>query len=982
MLYHTSLLLPLLLVLWCSSTITTSTATQQQQQQQQQRRNGRNGYIVELLRPPSESTFFDSGDGDQHSPNRKVVRYTYDSDLLYGASVEFDDSASAKAALAHPDIINAWPITHHSRPTGIVDTAEKVVDKAMSWRGYSPEQVPVLTRSYNEAYRELGVNGSSVRVGVIDSGVDYRHPALGGCFGSGCKIEFGYDLVGDAYNGTHESIQEDDDPLDNCPPTAVGATGHGTFVSGLIGATDTQLNWTGTAPAATLGMWRVFGCNSQIATTDVFLKAMEMAYKADMDILNLSFGQDGGWHEDAVSVFADRLVSRGVHVVVASGNIGTSGIMLTASPATGNGVIAVSSSMNSQLPGFVLEVTKDNTDFLDIPYRTIVNQPISFNQTLPLRSINDSCSPFDDGHKYKGTITVIHASGDCDLMTKLDHAKNADVTIALVYMDSTETVEPDTRTANAQLPVGFINAVAAEAILKLTTASKSDSKNAHNDENVKGHFTRSLVALKSPKKEANRIASFSSLGPTNELVLKPELTATGGDMFSTLPLYKGGYGVLSGTSMSAPLISGSIALFLSALDESQRKNLSPEDVKGALMNFARPVGSPISRFPQYGDSPIRQGAGLVSVVRAIQGYEQFHVSPSKLSFNDTEHFVETQTLTIHNHGSKDTTFNLVHGPALTVAGYNVKNTSDYVPLEPISFAVQDKSVATISFEQLQVQVPAGDSVEVQLTLKPPSNFNANSHAIYGGYIGVETVNKTTSASVPYIGMVGNMSRLPILDRSSDGVYPFPSVGNPDGTILKNTETGKYKPAKFLRPTVLVRLLTGTPLLDLEIVQDDEVIGTVPFDELGPLSRAWLPRNTRSMTSSSTVFHEYQWDGQYQPDKIISKTQYVETGTYRIRVRALHVFGDRDNDEDWDEWLSPPLYMDMDASDGDDDDNGSLLPTASITTSAPGEQPSNSFANHPSATDFAATPTPTPFTDEEEPVVPSGTEGFTVSVSPA
>lgn len=52
------------------------------------------------------------------------------------------------------------------------------------------------------------------------AGVDYRHPALGGCFGKGCKIAYGYDLVGDDYNGTADTIKEDDDPLDNCPSDA------------------------------------------------------------------------------------------------------------------------------------------------------------------------------------------------------------------------------------------------------------------------------------------------------------------------------------------------------------------------------------------------------------------------------------------------------------------------------------------------------------------------------------------------------------------------------------------------------------------------------------------------------------------------------------------------------------------------------------------------------------------------------------------
>ena len=163
-------------------------------------------------------------------------------------------------------------------------------------------------------------------------------------------------------------------------------------------------------------------------------------------------------------------------------------------------------------------------------------------------------------------------------MTKLQNAKDANVTIALVYSNSNETAEPNASTVDAQLPVGFINSVAGEAILNYIK-EKGDTQ---------GQFTRLLVALASPKGEANRLASFSSLGPTNELALKPELTATGGDMFSTMPLYKGGYGILSGTSMSAPLVTGSIALFLSALDENQRKDIDPETVKTALMNFARP----------------------------------------------------------------------------------------------------------------------------------------------------------------------------------------------------------------------------------------------------------------------------------------------------------------------------------------------------------------------------------------------------------
>ena len=52
-----------------------------------------------------------------------------------------------------------------------------------------------------ELIRELGINGQGIKIGIIDSGVDYTHPSLGGCFGPNCIIAGGYDFVGDAYNG-------------------------------------------------------------------------------------------------------------------------------------------------------------------------------------------------------------------------------------------------------------------------------------------------------------------------------------------------------------------------------------------------------------------------------------------------------------------------------------------------------------------------------------------------------------------------------------------------------------------------------------------------------------------------------------------------------------------------------------------------------------------------------------------------------------
>ncbi|KAI8865773.1 hypothetical protein GQ42DRAFT_129082, partial [Ramicandelaber brevisporus] len=52
----------------------------------------------------------------------------------------------------------------------------------------------------NTVHTELGFTGKGIKVGIIDTGVDYTHPGLGGCFGPSCRVTTGFDVVGDAYD--------------------------------------------------------------------------------------------------------------------------------------------------------------------------------------------------------------------------------------------------------------------------------------------------------------------------------------------------------------------------------------------------------------------------------------------------------------------------------------------------------------------------------------------------------------------------------------------------------------------------------------------------------------------------------------------------------------------------------------------------------------------------------------------------------------
>ena len=120
----------------------------------------------------------------------------------------------------------------------------------------NPELATALAQTGADvAQSALGLSGAGVKVAVMDTGVDYDHPDLGGCFGAGCRVVVGHDFVGDAYNNDSSSPSYNPVPVpDNDPDDC---NGHGTHVAGIVGASGAV---TGVAPGVTFGAYRVFGC--------------------------------------------------------------------------------------------------------------------------------------------------------------------------------------------------------------------------------------------------------------------------------------------------------------------------------------------------------------------------------------------------------------------------------------------------------------------------------------------------------------------------------------------------------------------------------------------------------------------------------------------------------------------------------------------------------------------------------------------------
>ncbi|MCI0417300.1 S8 family serine peptidase [bacterium] len=146
-------------------------------------------------------------------------------------------------------------------------------------------------------------NGNGVTVAVLDTGVDYKHPALGYSISPA-----GWDFIDNDDNPQEEldGLDEDYDGLID------EGAGHGTHVSGIIHAV---------APEAWILPIRVLNSDG-VGTADVIARGIYYAVDAGAQIINLSLGmkKPSAAIEDAIKV----AVLNNISVIASAGNDGRS----------------------------------------------------------------------------------------------------------------------------------------------------------------------------------------------------------------------------------------------------------------------------------------------------------------------------------------------------------------------------------------------------------------------------------------------------------------------------------------------------------------------------------------------------------------------------------------------------------------------------------------------------------------------------------
>ncbi|KIO30673.1 hypothetical protein M407DRAFT_20206 [Tulasnella calospora MUT 4182] len=840
------------------------------------------------------------------------LRRQYDSPGIFvGAAI---DVASERDLVALADIshvVSISPVYRRSRPKPV--GARRLNGKnTHALPNFAPHVMTGVDRLHAE-----GLFGQGIRVAVIDSGVDYLHPALGGGFGPGFKVSHGTDFVGDDYTEDNDPVP-DDDPMD--------CEGHGTHVTGILGADSNPYNFTGVAPQADIGMYKVFGCTGG-ALDDVFVDAMLRAHHDRHDIISMSLGDDTiGWSEGAMGPIASRIAATGVILTVAAGNSGKYGAFYVASPSMGKNVISVASVENTQL---IVQEAQLSNGHLPIHYYSI--DALDVSGSWPIYAISqdpkveaDACSPLPDSTPDLGKYVVIIRSGGCALGDQVAHVKARGAKYALFY----NNIDRPSYQGTPELVSAMISKADGEYLV---------DQFVHRT-NVMLSFPQNQPPSLIPNPVGGLISSFSSYGPTWDLEFKPSVGAPGGTILSTRPRSQGSYGIDSGTSMATPFVAGVAALILQKQGRSKKNALG---IRGLLESTGEPV--PVSKKPTEPLQTLAQaGAGLLNAYEAA--HTKTIVTPTELHLNDTAHSKTSHTITVKNTSNKAQKFKITHMPAGTMNPFDSEQKAYPGPV-PI-----DTHYAKVTFKPSTLVVQPGSSASFVATIQPPRGAEPKNFPVYSGFLRV--ASGTSFVSVAYMGVVGKMKDMKIFDRTPDrfGVAS-PLLADADADIQTGPKTYRWENGSDY-PLVVFRRLAGTPLLRIDLVSANAKLDTRGMDlseapeNIGrsttdqrlsrvmypagsgskrvPALDARLPKQTGTFSKSpvlgNLLTETYVGRNTYGPvqengsDVIPLDTPTFFNGTtipngrYKILLRALKITGDAEENSDYDTWLSPEVII--------------------------------------------------------------------------
>lgn len=498
-----------------------------------------------------------------------------------------------------------------------------------------------------QTWQETGYTGVGMRVAVVDTGLDLDHPSfaaepettdtslakaeIAGVLESlnaytaytqsnavklsvdnlyrSAKVPYAFNYVDASLDVTHDKDGQGD---------------HGTHVAGIVAANKTEgTDAVGVAPDAQLCIMKVFGMNGGAYFDDI-LASLEDCFRLNVDAVNMSLGSPAGFSSESAYIdeIFETIERSDMVVAISAGNSYSAAYMngygtntnltqdpdngIVSSPASYTGTTVVASLENGSLKANYLMVGGEQVPFSDVAataFTSLTGKKLEYIMIPGLGAPSDF-----EGLAVTGRIAVI-SRGDLSFTEKQENAYNAGAIACIVYDNVDEAL------LNMQDAGVLPNVAVTKAGGELLAANAKDGVGT-----LEVMPADDMVVVPNPA--SGTMSDFSSWGVSPNLELVPDVTAPGGQIYSTLN--NGKFGMMSGTSMASPHIAGMSALVLQYLRDTY--NLTEAQThtiaEALIMSTSKPVVEGSGVF--Y--SPRKQGAGSANVYDAV-------TSPAYLTVN-------------------------------------------------------------------------------------------------------------------------------------------------------------------------------------------------------------------------------------------------------------------------------------------------------------------------------------------------------------
>ena len=579
--------------------------------------------------------------------------------------------------------------------TGVTDVARvtyhvPVNESSVPWIG-----APEVWDTYE-------ATGEGITIAVIDTGIDYTHANFGGpgdpavydandteVIEEGTfpteKVIGGHDFAGTVYNPCADPPLEpaipDPDPLD--------VNGHGSHVAGSAAGIGVEVDGEveigpGVAPDASLYALKVFG--DIAGCTNVTSDAIEWALDPNgdgstddhVDVINMSLGAIFGSPSDPSAVSSQNAAEMGVIVVAAAGNAGPAAYVLD-SPSVAPDAISVAASFDGGFTVLGIEVEAPASiagvyEAAESAIGVSLDEIDPITGSLVVADPLEACTELTNAAEMAGNIALVQR-GTCTFAEKHLNVQAAGA-VAIVVYNNVEgpPINMGGDSTGIEIP-GVMVSMEDGELFKDTIEGGQD---------VVVTVSAEIII---PKPEvADTIASFSSRGPGHGgSTFKPDVTAPGVGIQSTLVGTGFEGGLNSGTSMATPHVAG-----VAALMRQLHPDLSPVAIKAMIQNSTVTAnsGGPGTETPY----PLAfQGTGVVRADQAA-GLSSF-ASPGGVSFGRVNP-ASTNTVSVRfrvtNLSDQARTFAVAHVPNQEFPGVVVSG--------PASVTVGPNSRTTVTLE--------------------------------------------------------------------------------------------------------------------------------------------------------------------------------------------------------------------------------------------------------------------------------------------